>query len=61
VDLRAVTIGHSNDSTDMSYPNRVAARGALVGLDRYYRFGGTEEMARRAGLALALAQAGFAE
>jgi phosphotriesterase-related protein len=61
LDLRAVTIGHSNDSTDLSYLQRIADRGALVGLDRYSRFRGDDELARRAALALALAQAGFAE
>jgi phosphotriesterase-related protein len=61
LDLRAVTIGHSNDSTDVSYIKRIAARGAMVGLDRYFRRAGEEEMTRRAGLALALAEAGFAE
>jgi len=33
----------------------------MVGLDRYFSRAGEEEMARRAGLALALAQAGLAE
>ncbi len=61
LDLRAVTIGHSNDSTDMSYLTRIAARGATIGLDRYFSRAGEEEMARRAGLALALAEAGYAE
>ena len=61
LDLRAVTIGHSNDSADLSYLKRIAGRGALVGLDRYFRFGGEDELARRAGLALDLAQAGFGE
>jgi phosphotriesterase-related protein len=61
LDLRAVTIGHSNDTADLSYLERIAARGATVGLDRYFRRGGDAELARRAGLALALARAGFAE
>ena len=61
LDLRAVTIGHCNDSTDVSYLKGLAGRGAMVGLDRYFSRAGEEEMARRAGLALALAQAGFAE
>ena len=61
LDLRAVTIGHSNDSADLSYLQRIADRGALVGLDRYTRLRGDDELARRAGLALDLAQAGFAE
>jgi phosphotriesterase-related protein len=61
LDLRAVTIGHSNDSADESYLKRIVARGAVAGLDRYFSRAGEEEMARRAGLALALAQAGYAE
>jgi phosphotriesterase-related protein len=61
LDLRAVTIGHSNDSADESYLQRIAARGAMLGLDRYFSRAGEEEMARRAGLALRLARAGFAE
>jgi phosphotriesterase-related protein len=61
LDLRAVTIGHSNDSTDMSYLERIAARGATIGLDRYFSRAGEEEMTRRAALALALARAGYAE
>ena len=61
LDLRAVTIGHSNDSSDLSYLERIARRGATIGLDRYFGRAGEDEMARRAGLALALAQAGFAE
>jgi phosphotriesterase-related protein len=61
LDLRAVTIGHSNDSADESYLTRILGRGAVAGLDRYFSRAGEEEMARRAGLALALAQAGFAE
>jgi phosphotriesterase-related protein len=61
LDLRAVTIGHSNDSKDMTYLKRIAGRGATVGLDRYFPAGGEAELARRAGLALELAQAGYAE
>jgi len=61
LDLRAVTIGHSNDSHDLSYLLRIAARGATVGLDRYSRAYGDKELARRAALALELAQAGYAE
>jgi phosphotriesterase-related protein len=61
LDLRAVTIGHSNDSTDLTYLKRIAARGATVGLDRYFPRVGEAELARRAGLALELAQAGYAE
>ena len=56
-----MTIGHSNDSADLSYLKRIAARGALLGLDRYSRLRGDDELARRAGLALDLAQAGYAD
>ncbi len=60
LDLRAVTIGHTNDSDDMEYVIGLAARGATVGLDRFSQ--STEEyVAPRAGIALALAQAGYAE
>ena len=61
LDLRAVTIGHSNDSTDMTYLKRIAARGATVGLDRFFPRSGEAELARRAALTLELAQAGYAE
>ena len=61
LDLRAVTIGHSNDSTDIEYLKGLAARGANVGLDRYGGVRGEEENVRRAGLALELARAGYAE
>jgi phosphotriesterase-related protein len=60
LDLRAVTIGHSNDSADLSYLRRIAERGAVLGLDRYSRLRGDDELARRAGLALDLARAGLA-
>ena len=43
LDPAAVTIGHSNDSTDMDYLKRIAARGANVGLDRYGGLRGEEE------------------
>ena len=61
LDLRAVTIGHSNDSRDLSYLLRIAARGATIGLDRYFRASGEAELARRAEIALELAKAGHAE
>ncbi len=61
LDLRAVTIGHSNDSHDVDYLKRLAARGSTVGLDRFGTMRGEEEMERRAGLALELIQAGYAE
>ncbi len=60
LDLRAVTIGHSNDTQDLDYLRGLAARGATVGLDRFFS---TEDdyVAERSALALALAQAGYAE
>jgi len=61
LDLRAVTIGHSNDSDDMTYLKRIVERGANVGLDRFGTRRPQEELDRRAGLALTLARAGFAE
>lgn len=61
LDLAAVTIGHSNDTTDVAYLKRIADRGANLGFDRY---GGIlrddEENERRAGLAKTLADAGYA-
>jgi phosphotriesterase-related protein len=61
LDLRSVTIGHSNDSTDLEYLLRIAARGAIVGLDRYFERAGHDELARRAALALDLIEAGYGE
>lgn len=61
LDLRAVTIGHSNDSRDLDYLKRLLARGATVGLDRFFAAAPEEERVRRAELALALVQAGYAE
>ncbi|MCW2603708.1 MAG: hypothetical protein JWN61_1843 [Pseudonocardiales bacterium] len=61
LDLRAVTIGHSNDTADLGYLKGIAARGAMLGLDRYFEGSGPDELARRAALALALAEAGYAE
>jgi phosphotriesterase-related protein len=61
LDLRAVTIGHSNDSQDLDYLKGLAARGAIVGFDRFGSLYPQEERDRRAGLALAMAEAGYAE
>jgi phosphotriesterase-related protein len=60
LDLRAVTIGHTNDSHDLDYVLGLAKRGATIGLDRYMQRD-EEELARRAGIALALVEAGHAE
>lgn len=61
LDLRAVTIGHSNDTRDLDYLKRLLARGATVGLDRFFGAAPEEERVRRSQLALDLAQAGYAE
>ena len=61
LDLAAVTIGHTNDSSDLDYIKSIAARGANVGLDRYSMRYDDAERVRRAGIALTLAQAGYAE
>ncbi len=61
LDLRAVTIGHSNDSHDLDYLTGLAARGATVGFDRFGVLYPEDERVRRAQLALAMAEAGYAE
>jgi phosphotriesterase-related protein len=61
LDLRAVTIGHSNDTSNMDYLKRLLARGATVGLDRFFGQAGEEELTRRSALALELVRAGYAE
>ncbi|MPZ99375.1 MAG: hypothetical protein GEU80_08580 [Dehalococcoidia bacterium] len=60
LDLRAVTIGHSNDTQDQGYLQGLAKRGATVGLDRFFS---TDPgyVAERSGIALELAKAGYAE
>src|SRR5690606_25039946 len=60
LDLRAVTIGHSNDTQDQDYLQGPAKRGAVVGLDRFFS-SNPDYVATRSGIALALAKAGFAE
>jgi len=60
LDLRAVTIGHSNDTEDMDYLTGLAKRGGTIGLDRFF-LTAPEYVAQRGGIALALAQAGYAE
>ena len=59
LDLRAVTIGHTNDSHEPDYVLGLAERGATVGLDRYMHRDETE-LARRAAIALSLVEAGYA-
>ncbi len=61
LDLRAVTIGHTNDSTDMDYVLRMAKRGATVGLDRFSPRIDEAEQERRSRVALTLVEAGYAE
>jgi len=60
VDPRAVTIGHSNDTTDLVYLESIAKRGANLGLDRFFS-ADPAYVTVRGGIALALAQAGYAE
>ena len=60
LDLRAVTIGHSNDSRDLDYLRGLAARGATVGLDRFFSTA-DDYVAERSAIALELARAGYAE
>ena len=61
VDLRAVTIGHTNDSPDIKYVLELAKRGANVGLDRFTRNMSEEELIRRSEIALALIKSGYSE
>jgi phosphotriesterase-related protein len=61
LDLRAVTIGHSNDSHDLDYLKGLAARGATVGFDRFFGAAPDEEKVRRSRLALEMVNAGYAE
>lgn len=60
LDLRAVTIGHSNDTNDLDYLCGLAARGATVGLDRLF-IAKEDYIAERSNIALELAKAGYAE
>jgi phosphotriesterase-related protein len=60
LDLRAVTIGHTNDSTDIDYVTGLAKRGATVGLDRFSS-DEPDYVAQRSGIALEMVKAGFAE
>lgn len=60
LDLRAVTIGHSNDTENLDYLTGLARRGANVGLDRFFA-GDEAYITQRSGIALAMVQAGYAE
>jgi phosphotriesterase-related protein len=60
VDLRAVTIGHSNDTSDIDYLDCLARRGATIGLDRLVRTD-PDYFEPRADVALELIREGFAE
>jgi phosphotriesterase-related protein len=60
LNLRAVTIGHTNDSHEPDYVLGLAQRGATVGLDRYMHRD-EAELARRAAITLSLVEAGYAE
>jgi phosphotriesterase-related protein len=60
LDLRAVTIGHSNDTQNLDYLKSIATRGANIGLGRFVAT--TEDyVAQCAGIALALAQDAHAD
>ena len=61
LDLAAVTIGHSNDTTDLDYLRRIAGRGANLGFDRYGGVRDDAENERRAALAKAMFDDGFGE
>lgn len=61
LDLRAVTIGHVNDSREMDYLVRMGKKGVTLGLDRFNPRGGDEELARRSQVAVDLINAGFQE
>jgi len=61
LDLRAITIGHSSDSRDMSYLNQLLIRGTTVGLDRFQSNLPEEEKLRRSQIALDLIQSGFGD
>ena len=61
VDLRAVTVGHCNDSLDSDYVVNLARRGATVGLDRFNPIRGMAELERRARVALDVIKAGYAD
>ena len=60
LDLRAVTIGHTNDSDDRDYVLGLAERGATVGLDRFFS-SDEQYVARRSRVALWLVEGGYAE
>lgn len=61
VDPAAVTIGHSNDATDLDYLRRIAGRGANLGFDRYGGVREESENVRRAALAKAMFESGFGD
>lgn len=61
LDLRAVTIGHCNDSLDSDYVIGLARRGATVGLDRFNpKRSDRAELERRSQVAADVIKAGFA-
>ena len=61
LDLRAITIGHSSDSRDMSYINQLLMRGTTVGLDRFQANLSDDEKRRRSQIAFDLIQSGFGD
>ncbi len=60
LDLRAVTIGHSNDTDDMAYLTGLASRGATVGLDRFFS-ADPVYVAQRSLIAFKMIEAGYGE
>jgi len=60
MDLGAAYIGHSNDTDDLDYLRELAARGASIGMDRYFP-GVTPSWRERSLCARALVDAGYGE
>jgi phosphotriesterase-related protein len=56
----AVYIGHSNDTSDVDYLLRLAKRGAVIGMDRYFA-GGVPPWRERSACVKALVDAGYGE
>lgn len=56
----AVYIGHSNDTDDIDYLLRLAKRGAVIGMDRYFA-GGVPPWRQRSACVKALIDAGYGE
>ena len=61
LDLRSITIGHSNDSGDMEYLTTILRRGATLGMDRFQSTLPEDEKERRSRLVSDLIKLGFAD